>query len=208
MAQDTGAKKPETPPSAPSREDRGSSESGVDRTIKSYQDRLAQDGVQIKRDIADLRKELKEIIDLRFDAALSVAELRAEMGAAGTLQDNAPATTAPGSASPVTAAPTSPATGLPAGAQVVSTPVASQPTQNFAVHPAGGSSGHVPADQKQVLLNQELRQIQNVLRGEVQQARAATDHLVGYLHVLRGQHRQRKAEQKVDEELNKSEAKR
>jgi hypothetical protein len=170
---------PAQPPPAPApAPGRPGAADGIDQTIENYQARLARDADQARKEIAQLRAELTELIKLRYDAALSLADLQAEVGAAG------------GPAVP-------PATAVTNTLGVPAVPAAG------AARPL--LTGSARSHQKLILLNQELRQLQNFLRAEVQQARAATDQTVAQLNILRGQQRQRQLQLKVSEEMIRQE---
>ena len=47
----------------------------VDKTLQTYRQRLGQDQEHTRKDIERLRKELVELIELRYDMAISHAEL-------------------------------------------------------------------------------------------------------------------------------------
>lgn len=155
-------------------ETEGAAGKRVDETLKNYQGRLERDIAQTRKEIADFRKELKNLIDLRYDASVSLAELRAEMamrpGAAGFI-----------------ATPASPPAAIP-GTFVPGVPP---------VRPV--LSDQARRHQRLIVLNRELRQIQGLLRNEVQTTRNTTDELVGQLNTLRTRLKQRKVRLKAEE---------
>jgi len=57
----------------------------VDRALQTYRQRMGQNQEHTRKDIDRLRKELTELTDLRYDMAISLAELRADMTAQAML---------------------------------------------------------------------------------------------------------------------------
>jgi len=179
-AQDKG-NKPESG-SAKDHEEGGeeSSSRKLEKALHDYQDRSARDLEQTRKDLDRMRKELSELIDLRIDMAISAAELRAAVGTPG-MSPGYPG--APG----IMGAPTQFSPGYPS--------------------PGMGSAGAGSEADRQhrraAALNQELRQVQDALRSEIQQTRSQTDQLVTQVRLLRAQHRQREEMIKANRERNR-----
>jgi len=169
LAQDKENKKSESGSSRD--QDNGADDSAqkIDKTIQAYQNRSVQDLEQTRKDLDRMRKELRELVEVRFDMAIAAAEIRAETGGSGL----------PG------------AFGSPAG------------FQGSAGFQAAASSGKDRQTQGAAAMNQELRQVQELLRSEIQQARTQTDQLVAQLRDLRAQQRQRHEQTKAEQERNK-----
>src|SRR5687767_10545890 len=55
----------------------------IDKALQAYRQRLGQSQDHTRKEIDRLRKELVELIDLRYDMAISLAELRADMSVSG-----------------------------------------------------------------------------------------------------------------------------
>ena len=47
----------------------------IDKTIQAYQNRSVQDLEQTRKDLDRMRKELRELVEVRFDMAIAAAEL-------------------------------------------------------------------------------------------------------------------------------------
>ena len=171
LAQDKENKKPESGSSRAQDQDNGADDSAqkIDKTIQAYQNRSVQDLEQTRKDLDRMRKELRELVEVRFDMAIAAAELRAETGNTGL----------PGTF------------GSPAG------------FPGSAGFQAAAPSGKDRQTQGAAAMNQELRQVQELLRSEIQQARNQTDQLVAQLRELRTQQRQRQEQMKAEQERNK-----
>lgn len=68
----------------------GDSAQKIERAIRAYEDRAAQDLDRTRKDLDRMRKELGELTDLRLDVAIAVAELRAEMAGSGIVNAGMP----------------------------------------------------------------------------------------------------------------------
>ena len=170
LAQDKENKKPESGSSRD--QDNGADDSAqkIDKTIQAYQSRSVQDLEQTRKDLDRMRKELRELVEVRFDMAIAAAELRAETGSQGI----------PG------------ISGSPAG------------YPGSAGFQAAAPSGKDRQTQNAAATNQELRQVQELLRSEIQQARNQSDQLVAQLRELRAQQRQRHEQMKAEQEVGSS----
>jgi hypothetical protein len=106
----------------------------IDKALKAYDERMGRNLDKCRQDLAQLKKELHELIDLRLEMAMSVAELRARG---------------------------------PGGAEAV----------------RGRGEGDVG-------LANELRQIHNQLRSEVEQQQNQVAQLASQLRGMKGQGQQ------------------
>jgi TolA-binding protein len=147
----------------------GDSAQKIDKAIQAYQNRSVQDLEQTRKDLDRLRRELRELIELRLDMAISAAELRANVANSWNPRGSSSFAGYPGSA------------------------------ENQAVE----KSEKDRQSQEAATLNQELRQVQELLRSELQQARTQADQLVAQLRDLRAQQRQRQEQIKAEQERNR-----
>jgi hypothetical protein len=173
FAQDKDSRSSESGDSRGRYDGTGASAERVDKALQDYQSRLGQDVEQSRKDIDRMRKELRDLIDTRFDMVLSLAELRADMGVP---------VAAPG-------APAPPGTVIPEPGVVYAGPKTMSETDR--------------QHQRAAILHQELRQIQDVVRNDLQQARSQTDQLVAQLRTLRAQQRQQQQMRSREEEQRK-----
>jgi hypothetical protein len=148
----------------------------IDKTIQAYQSRSVQDLDQTRKDLDRMRKELRELLELRIDMAISAAELRADVMNPGYPRGNTSSASA----------------GYPGSAE----------------NQAGEKSERDRQNQEAAAVTQELRQVQDLLRSEIQQARNQTDQFVAQLRDLRAQYRQRQEQMKAEQERNRSQSNR
>lgn len=152
------------------------------QTYESYREKMGPNVDQTRKEIDRLRDELEELVKLRSDMAISLAEIRADMATSHM-------------AGPVVV------TGGPQpGGQFAG--------QQFAYGAAPPGSAGRPQElsredrqrMRREALNQELRQVQEQLRMEVDQTRGQTDQLVGQIRDLRAQQRQAHEQMRAEQE--------
>lgn len=144
-------------------------------TYQSYRDKKEPNTEQMCKQIEEMCGELKDLVKLRVDLAVSLAEIRADLEAAGM---------------PV---PSMPQLGygmvMPGGLHGAGP--AAQP--NF------GSQNQIPPEQltkeeyrqfRKEYLARELKQLQDQLRQEIEQSQSHADHLVAEIRDLRSHQRQ------------------
>jgi hypothetical protein len=124
----------------------------IDRTLKSYDERMGRNLDRCRQDLDQMKKELHELIDLRLEMAMTLAELRARGPMPGT------------------------GIGGPGGAEA---------SRREARE---GSEGRGEANAG---LAQELQQIHNQIRAEVEQQQNQVAQLVGQLRRMKERGQQR-----------------
>jgi hypothetical protein len=98
LAQDKANQKPNSSSARNQDNDADDSAQKIDKTIQAYQSRSVQDLDQTRKDLDRMRKELRELIELRIDMAISAAELRADAVNQGYPRGNTSFAGYPGSA--------------------------------------------------------------------------------------------------------------
>ncbi len=151
----------------------------VDKAIQAYQNRTNQELEDTRKGIDRMRKELSEATDSRIDMAIALAELRADSG----VRSNGPGV--PGSPRALGSYPS------PGGG----------PGPNPGANDSGSDTER--QQRRASVLNQELRQVAELLHNELQQERSQTDQLVSQLRALRAQNRQQQEQLKAAEERSR-----
>jgi hypothetical protein len=149
----------------------------LDKALQSYhsfQERSSKGPDQARQEIERMVKELNELIQMKYQMAVALATQRAEH----------PATAGgPGHAQPASAAGQSQGQG-----------------QGQTQSPGGGGKEAKGSDDDHAMalrkaLIHELEQVQNQIRGELDQARNAADQLANQIRTLREQHRGQSGDQ-------------
>jgi septal ring factor EnvC (AmiA/AmiB activator) len=160
----------------------------IERALRSYQTYRERSGPnleQTRKEIDRLRDDLEEVTKLRIDMAISLAEMRAQF-----------ASTMAQSEGPQVGGFTAPYPGAAAG---------SPPGYPS---PGNRNESQMSAKDRDVLrreiMHRELKQVQDQLRAEVEQAQGQTDQLAAQLRELRARERQLDEQLKAQHERNRS----
>ena len=135
----------------------------IDKALEAYESRSGHNLDQCRKEMEALKKELHELIDLRINMALSLAEIRAKAA---------------------------PATGASAGGIPVHPQAKHYAGSNYPGASAGGSPYARPGGRPQSsssILGNELQQLHAQLRAEVDQQQNQVSQLVAQLRALQSQ---------------------
>jgi hypothetical protein len=164
------------------------------RSFEQYRDRSGPNLEQARKEIDRLREELTELIKIRYDLALSLAEIRAEVMAQGPMM--AAFAFGPGGYGALAG---SYEAMIRRNQQGLQGQVQARPGGPA---PAGSAEPASPGPQlsreerqqrRQEALARELRQLHDQLRAEVEQARGNADQVANQLRDLRFQQRHMQA---------------
>ena len=135
----------------------------IDKALEAYESRSGHNLDQCRKEMEALKKELHELIDLRINMALSLAEIRAKAASA---------------------------TGASAGGIPVHPQAKPYAGTNYPGGSAGGSPYARPGSRPQSsssILGNELQQLHAQLRAEVDQQQNQVSQLVAQLRALQSQ---------------------
>jgi archaellum component FlaC len=146
------------------------------QTYQTYRERKEPNVDQMRKEIEELSNELRDLVKLRVDMAVSLAEIRADVQASGTSM------------------PGMPPQGLPIH------PGPGGPQANFSGQ-TQGTGEQLTKDDSRALrkeyLARELKRLEDQLRQEIEQAQSHADHLVAEIRDLRAHQRQMKEQLKA-----------
>src|SRR5262249_3720725 len=83
MAQAQGGRGGQGQQSESDRGQSGGQSADIDKALRAFDERMDRNLDKCRREMDQMKKELHELIDLRLDMAMSLAELRAKSGTSG-----------------------------------------------------------------------------------------------------------------------------
>jgi chromosome segregation ATPase len=163
------------------------------QSYESYRDKMGPNVDQTRKEVDRLRDELAELIKLRCDMAISLAEARAESTAPGMMTGS------------YRGQQSAAMQGYPGATQSYDAMMAAAKRGTAAANTQGSGDTDQSSRQerqraRREALNRELRQLQEQLRAEVEQNQGQTDQLVAQLRELRTQQRQLQEQMKGERE--------
>jgi len=158
----------------------------INKALEAYREKVGQSEQRTRGEIQRLRKELVELIDMRYDMSIALAEIRADLSMQQTRQGPGPAF--------------SPAFRSVELQQPGQAGQAGGQTDDPSGQAGQQGSGDEQQRMRNEILNRELQSVLQQLSGDVDRARAQADQTVAQLRNLKAQLRQQQEQEKANRE--------